>query len=117
MLTQGELIKLQSELQDKEMIILKFTASWCGPCQTIKKLVYEYVNMLPSSIKYYEIDIDESLELYMKFKKSKMLNGIPALLAYKNGEKEYWYIPDDSVLGSDKSQINEFFGRCITYVS
>ena len=98
------------------MIIVKFTAEWCGPCQGIKSLVEEQVKLLPKSVQFYEIDIDDSLELYMKLKQKKMVNGIPAILAYKSIEdKEYWYVPDDSVLGANKNNVTEFFNRCIQY--
>jgi len=115
MLSQEELISLQKKLSNNEMIIIKFTADWCVPCKSIKGLVDKYVNILPEKIQYYEIDIDESLELYMKFKKSKMVTGIPAILAFKAGKKDYWYIPDDSALGSNKETVNNFFIRCINY--
>ena len=106
-----------SKLQDKELIILKFTAQWCGPCKKIKDICCAFEKCKPKSIQYYEIDIDESLELYMKMKKMKMLNGIPALLAYTNKEKEYWYVPDMCHLGSDKAGVELFFNECLKYVA
>jgi len=111
-------LKLKCEaLEKNEMIVIKFTADWCGPCKNIKDLCIQFEKTKPSSIQYYEINIDESIELYMKLKKMKMVNGIPALLAYKGGTKEYWYIPDEIHLGSDKKGLLQFFDRCIRYVS
>lgn len=108
--------ELINNLVDNQLIIVKFTAEWCGPCQGIKSLVKEQVKLLPDSVQFYEIDIDESLELYMKLKQKKMVNGIPAILAYKSLEdKEYWYVPDDSVLGANKNNVTDFFTRCIQY--
>ena len=113
-----ETLKIKQEnLKEKELIVLKFTADWCGPCKSIKDICMQFEKTRPLSIQYYEIDIDESIELYMKLKKMKMLNGIPALFAYKNGTKDYWYIPDDSQLGSDKKNVLLFFDRCLKYVS
>jgi len=116
-LSEEDLFQMQCKLSPKEMIIIKFTAEWCGPCQGIKGLVEELVKELPNSIKFYEIDIDESLELYAKFKKNKMVSGIPAILGFKGGEKEHWFIPDDSVLSSNKENIKDFFKRCVEYGS
>jgi thiol-disulfide isomerase/thioredoxin len=111
-------LKLKCEaLENNELIVIKFTADWCGPCKLIKDMCIQFEKTKPSSIQYYEINIDESLELYMKLKKMKMVNGIPALLAYKGGTKEYWYIPDEVHLGSDKKGLLQFFDTCVRYVS
>jgi hypothetical protein len=53
----------------------------------------------------------------MKMKKMKMLNGIPALLAYTNSEKDHWYIPDICHLGSDNAGVVHFFNECLKHVS
>ena len=104
-------------LGEKDMIIIKFTADWCGPCKLIKDMCIQFEKTKPSSIQYYEINIDESIELYMKLKKMTMVNGIPALLAYKVGIKEHWFIPDEFHLGSDKKGLVQFFDKCIKYAS
>jgi len=116
-LNEGTLKTKCEALEHKELIVIKFTADWCGPCKTIKSMCLDFEKNKPSSIQYYEINIDESIELYMKLKKMKMVNGIPALLAYKGGTKEYWYIPDEVHLGSDKKGLAVFFNNCIKYVS
>jgi thiol-disulfide isomerase/thioredoxin len=105
-----------SKLENKELIILKFTAQWCGPCKKIKDRCSKFEQLKPTSIQYYEIDIDDSLELYMKMKKMKMLNGIPALFAYTNSAKDHWYIPDMCHLGSDQAGLDLFFNKCLKYV-
>ena len=116
-LNEGTLKTKCEALENKELIIIKFTADWCGPCKLIKDTCNEFVKHKPASIQYYEINIDESIELYMKLKKMKMVNGIPALLAFKGGTKEHWYIPDEFHLGSDKKGLTLFFNNCIKYVS
>jgi thiol-disulfide isomerase/thioredoxin len=116
-LTDKELVSMQQNLPPKNIIIIKFTAEWCGPCQNIKSLCESYVKNLPDSIIFYEIDIEESLELYMKLKSAKMVNGIPALLAYKDGPKDFWYVPDDSHLGGNQEGVKKFFERCLKYVN
>ena len=116
-LTEEDLFKLQNALGEKEMLIIKFTADWCGPCKGIKGLVDELLKDLPETIKFIEIDVDESLELFAKFKSKKMVNGIPAILGFKGGSKEHWFIPDDCVLGGNKEEIKKFFARCKEYGS
>ena len=59
-------------IDTKTKVIIKFTAPWCGPCKKIQPIVQELVNNLPNNIKFIEIDIDESLELYVLLKKYKI---------------------------------------------
>ena len=93
-------------------IILKFTADWCGPCKSIKSLVEEKTKDLPSNVQYYEIDVDDNIDLFSFFKSKKLCRGIPALFAFKKGN--YNYIPDHSVIGADSGEINKFFDLILT---
>tara|TARA_B100000530_G_scaffold333220_1_gene280856 strand:+ start:1346 stop:1735 length:390 start_codon:yes stop_codon:yes gene_type:complete len=98
----------------KNIIILKFTATWCKPCKKVKPLVDEWFNKLTSNIIIVEIDIDESMDLYVTLKSKKMVNGIPVLLAYyepQDKDPNHWFIPSDSVTGADEKGINDFFSR------
>ena len=117
MLSTDELNNIQQCLADKSLLIVKFTAAWCAPCNNIKNVTETYIKNFPESIKFIEIDIDESLELYIFLKNKKMVNGIPAILAYYPGEKDNFYVPDDSCLGGNINNVKQFFERCLNYVS
>ena len=96
------------------VIVLKFTADWCNPCKKIKPLVDSWFQKLPSNFVIVELDIDDTVDLYLALKSKKMVNGIPALLAYyqqNSREKEHWFIPSDSVTGANEREVNEFFSR------
>ena len=67
------------------------------------------MNKMPSNVQCYIIDIDNSLEVYSFLKNKKMVNGIPAILAYYSENTSH--IPDDVVIGADAVKINEFFER------
>jgi thiol-disulfide isomerase/thioredoxin len=64
------------------LVILKLGATWCGPCKKIKSLCEEWFSKLPSNVIIVDIDIDETMELYMALKKYKMVNGIPSILSF-----------------------------------
>ena len=115
-LSENSLREMIINLPIDNMIILKFTAEWCVPCKGIQPICDKYKNIISKNIIYLEIDIDESIEVFVKLKKCKMLNGVPALLAYKGGERDVWYVPDDSVLGGDKEEVIKFFERCMTII-
>ena len=112
-LSESGLKELEKTIKDKEIIVIKFTAPWCGPCQGIKHICEEYADRFNSNVHYYIIDIDETLELYVKLKSVKQVNGIPALLCFYAKERDYWYAPDDSCLGGNKKNVIDFFERCL----
>jgi hypothetical protein len=73
-------------------------------------VVEEGLSFLPANVQKVVLDIDESIEIYAYLKNRKRVNGIPALLAWKKGNVSD--IPDDVVLGADKTQVIGFFSRC-----
>jgi thiol-disulfide isomerase/thioredoxin len=108
--TQTQALQIQAK---RTIIIIKFGATWCNPCKRIAPICEEWLATCPPNILYADIDIDESLDLYMALKNKKMLKGVPTLLAYNTGvTRDHWYIPDDSVQGGDVAAVTAFFKRC-----
>ena len=63
--------EVQSKLNDEKIILLYFTASWCGPCQKIKPFVQKLKETYPT-IEVYLIDVDKAQELSAQFKIKSM---------------------------------------------
>lgn len=94
------------------VFIIKLGAEWCGPCKKIEPLVKDLMSkILTDQIQCAIIDVDDSFELYALLKSKRMVNGIPAILAYDKGNGTY--IPDRSMAGADPNQIVEFFNTCL----
>ena len=111
-LTPEELFNLQRASTNK-VIVVKFGAEWCGPCKKIKPLWNEWISLIPSNIIIVDIDIDESIELYVQLKARKMVKGVPTILAFAGDVKrDQWYIPDDSVSGGNEGDVKNFMNRC-----
>lgn len=110
---ERELSRLQFEeilRQNPGNVIVKFGATWCGPCKRIEAQVGQWFDLLSkgsSSNICIAIDVDNSIDLYGAFKSRRQVNGIPAILLFKKGNLSY--IPDDMVVGADPRQVNDFF--------
>lgn len=91
------------------VIIFKLGATWCGPCRKVEPYLKEYYKMMPPNVQCVVIDIDESMDVYSFLKNRKMVNGVPALLAYVGGNTTY--VPDFSCIGADLNQVKLFFTR------
>ena len=89
--------------------VMKLGAEWCGPCKRIESLVVNCMSQLPNTVQCSIIDVDESFELYAFLKKNRVVNGIPVILAYKQGNTHF--VPDKVVIGADESQILAFFNE------
>jgi thioredoxin-like negative regulator of GroEL len=94
---------------NEDALIIKFGAEWCGPCKKIDGLVKNYMNITRPGVKCAVIDVDENFEIYAFFKSKKMVNGIPAIFAYKKGNLTP--VPDDVVIGANDFQIRMFFQK------
>lgn len=97
-------------------IILKFGATWCGPCKNIKELCSTRFNELSHKITCFDLDIDgeDNNELYGAYVSKKMIKTIPTIFAYvSNPERNYahWWAPDLSVNSSKSEDIDLFFKK------
>ena len=98
------------------LVIIKFSATWCAPCQRIKPLVDRFFASSPDTVVCCDIDVDACRELYSYLKRRRMLDGVPSILCYRRGNPHTQAIPDDSVVGSDLVALDSFFHRCGSYV-
>ena len=98
------------------VVIFKFGAEWCCPCKKIEPFVTNWFNTIQTNtdidnIQLVYVDVDESFELYAQLKTKKMIQGIPAILAYYKGNETI--IVDNYVSGTNENSIDVFFNNCI----
>jgi thioredoxin 1 len=64
--------------------VKKFSASWCGPCRTLKPIFEEVRNGYGSGIvKFEEYDVDESSDVASKYN----IRSVPTVIVEKNGQE------------------------------
>lgn len=113
-----ELIELvdNGENTDKKVIVIKFGAEWCGPCNRIKPYCHDVFKKSSSKVICFDINIDEeeNMKLYQTYKQKKMITTIPVIFAYtQNPERNYehWWSPDFSVNTSNIAELDQFFNK------
>ena len=111
--TELSLDNLKEYLNEGEkVLIIKFGASWCRPCHNIKDLVQSNYLTMPDHALCFDIDVDESGDLFGHLFTKKMVKTLPALLVYYcNRERDYWYIADENISNSHKNAVQDFFTR------
>lgn len=113
---------VHTDLEDREVfqevldsnegvIIIKFSAEWCGPCKLISPYVKEFISTLPENVTFYDLDVDDNFEIYAYLKSKKMVTGIPTMLAYFKDNKTF--ASNECVSGTTKETYEAFFTKCI----
>ena len=104
----ANLFKILSE--NTSLVIVKFGATWCGPCKRIQPIVSKRIEEFPENVQYYDIDIDDYIEVYGFLRTKKMVNGVPAILCWVKGNTNF--VPDHVVIGGNENEVNKFFDTC-----
>lgn len=109
-----ELTDLQRTMTN-QILIIKFSAQWCKPCKLIKPTWdYWIQNNKQNNIIYVELDIDETMDLFIAMKSKKMVKGVPTVLLFAgNVKRDHWFIPDDSFVGGDVDAFKLFLNKCV----
>ena len=79
MLIHANVDNFDNLINNKELCLVDFFATWCGPCQMIAEELGNIANNNKFDI--IKVDVDENLELAMRYN----INAVPTLIFFKNG--------------------------------
>ncbi|MCJ8278490.1 MAG: thioredoxin [Cyanobacteria bacterium J06649_11] len=69
-------------LKSENLLVVDFTATWCGPCRIVAPLMEQLSQEFQDKVKVIKIDVDQDKPLAKKYE----VRTIPAVLFFKNGE-------------------------------
>ncbi len=68
-------------IRSQGMVLLEFTAQWCGVCRSVERLVDTVGHEIPD-VKFCFADVDKNPELARKFS----VRGVPTFIVFDEGE-------------------------------
>lgn len=71
----------EAVLEQSNLSVIDFWATWCGPCQMLSPIVDE-VSKEYGDVNFYKVNVDEEPELTMQFG----IKSIPTLAFIKDGK-------------------------------
>lgn len=66
----------------EKLLIVDFSAEWCGPCRIVSPIVHELADEYNGRVITGEVNVDENPGITAKFR----VRNIPTVLFIKNGE-------------------------------
>lgn len=83
-------IKTENELNEAVsrggIVVAKFGATWCGPCEVLEKNIAEIEKEAADIAEFLEIDVDDADEGFVD---KYYLRGLPVSYFFKDGKRAY----------------------------
>lgn len=94
---------LQKGIDNKKLMVVDFTASWCGPCKFIAPFLAELAKKIPS-VTFLKVDVDELKSVATDW----AVEAMPTFMFIKEGKIV------DKVVGAKKDELQQTIAKHIS---
>jgi len=70
-------------LKSDKLVVVDFSAEWCGPCRLIAPIIHEIADEYDGRIVAGEVNVDSNPQVTLQYK----VRNIPTVLFIKNGKE------------------------------
>ena len=88
---------VESVENTKGVVVVDFSATWCGPCKMLGPVFEGVSNKLEDKAKFFKVDIDESGNLAQKYR----ISAVPTMIIFKDGvpvENLTGFMPEANII-------------------
>jgi thioredoxin 1 len=89
----------QQVVQSNKLVVVDFSAKWCGPCKRMAPLVEQLAERLADKVTFVHVDADELSDVADRFN----VTSLPTFWFFKDGEQ----VDDLTVQGASVSTLKE----------
>tara|TARA_B100001094_G_C17494981_1_gene468292 strand:+ start:171 stop:488 length:318 start_codon:yes stop_codon:yes gene_type:complete len=95
----------ENKIKEEPVSVIQFSATWCGPCKTLKPVMDKLSDEYKDRANFYITDIEDS---GINTGSSAGIRGVPTVIVYKKGVEV-----DRKVGGVPESHMKEFLDKNI----
>lgn len=100
-LEAGESLEDIQAASGEKLVVVDFTATWCGPCQRIAPVFAELAEQFAESATFVKVDVDEHAELTANLG----VSSLPTFLFFRGGKQI------DMLRGADESGLRDLVSK------